>query len=148
MNDDYDNSRTDREMLDRYSSQLGKMTDAEIGDFTDAVSPPAKPERKTYVYRLLVKYPDGSKEPGWRPAYWSDPQFLAGLSRKQRRELAKAKFRWPRVRRCLSSSTAYQLAWRLQSYGARVTIRRSMPVQWSDRPDTRLFPEHEIFTNW
>jgi hypothetical protein len=92
--------------------------------------------RKTYVYQLKVIYPEGSLEPGWRPACWSDPEYLAGLSRKARRELRNATFRWPRVRLLLSGSSAWKKAALLTWYGAHVTVLRSEPVVWDENgPD-------------
>lgn len=91
--------------------------------------------RPVRVYRLMVIYPEGSHEKGWRPACWSDPRFLATLPRAERRALARREFRWPRERRFMSSSSAYGRANLLTWYGAEVTVEASDPVTWpSDLP--------------
>jgi hypothetical protein len=84
------------------------------------------------IYQLVIMYPEGSAAPGWRPAMWSDPDYLRRLSRKARRELGKAGFRWPRERRFLSASGAYDRAWLLRFYGAEVIVERSDPVEWPE----------------
>jgi hypothetical protein len=84
------------------------------------------------VYRLVITYPEGSRRPGWRPACWSDPRFLATLTAKQRRALARQEFAWPRERRFLSSSGAYGRANLLRWYGAEVDVKASAPVRYPD----------------
>jgi hypothetical protein len=91
-------------------------------------------ERVRRLYRLVIVYPDGSDVPGWRPACWSDPAFLAKLTRKARRELARTEFRWPRERLFLSSSGAHRRAMLLHWYGAAVAVRPSDPVTWQLAP--------------
>lgn len=91
--------------------------------------------RAQRVYKLTVVYPEGSHEPGWRPACWSDPEFLAKLDRKARRELAARAFRWPRERLFLSSSGAYGRANLLTWYGAEVQVIASDPVTWPNYDD-------------
>jgi hypothetical protein len=87
--------------------------------------------KQVRVYRLEVVYPEGSREPGWRPACWSqDSAFLASLDRKQRRELKHRQFRWPRERMFLSSSSAYGRANLLGWYGADAWVAGSLPVEW------------------
>jgi hypothetical protein len=86
--------------------------------------------RLRHVYALDVVYPEGSREPGWRPGCWSDPAYLKTLTRKQRRDLAGAVFRWPRERMFLSSSGAYGRAGLLLWYGADVEVLPSDPVTW------------------
>jgi hypothetical protein len=90
-------------------------------------------ERKIYVYQLDIEYPEGSLEPGWRPACWSDPGLLAKLGRKGRRRLGRTEFKWPREHKFLSSSGAYERAWTLRYYGATVEVFRSLPVEWPER---------------
>jgi hypothetical protein len=87
------------------------------------------------VYWLDIIYPEGSHSPGWRPLLWSDPDYLQKLSRKDRRDLARREFRWPRERRFLSSSGAYGRAWLLRAYGADVEVLASNPVTWPDFGD-------------
>jgi hypothetical protein len=87
------------------------------------------------VYSLEIDYPEGSDAPGWRPALWDDPKYLAGLPREERRALRKREFRWPRERHFLSSSGAYGRALLLSAYGCLVTVRRSDAVTWPERPD-------------
>lgn len=91
--------------------------------------------RPVHVYELVIIYPPGSRQPGWRPASWDDPATLAGLSRKQRQELRNRAFRWPHERRFLSSSGAYGRADLLRSYGADVEVYPSEPVTWDQRED-------------
>ena len=106
-------------------------------------------EHRTYVYRLIIAYPEGSREPGWRPALWSDPAYLARLSGRARRQLRRARFRWPRERLFLSASSAWSRAWTLADYGAKVSIRRSEPVAWDDsRPDLDVFDDIPVTQNW
>jgi hypothetical protein len=98
--------------------------------------------RAVRVYRLDIIYPEGSRESGWRPAVWSDPEFLAKLTKVQRRELAKTEFRWPRERMFLSSSGAYGRAGLLEFYGADVEVFASVPVTWPDlEPQTEHWQE-------
>lgn len=90
----------------------------------------AKANGRTYVFRLLIEYPEGSMEPGWRPALWSNPEFLARLNRKAKRELARTEFHWPRERKFLTANSAWNRAWELQVLGCRVHILRSAPAVW------------------
>jgi hypothetical protein len=87
------------------------------------------------IYRLDVIYPEGSHAPGWRPACWGDPALLATLDKKQRRELAKAEFYWPRERVFLSSSSAYARRNLLEWYGADAEVLASDPVTWPNLDD-------------
>lgn len=96
----------------------------------------------TCVYQLDVVYPEGSHEKDWRPELWSNPKFLATLTRKERRELAKREFRWPRVHLYLSSSGAYQRAWLLRSFGAEVEVLASRPVEWPNYDDPDSLEPH------
>jgi hypothetical protein len=99
-----------------------------------------------YIYELDIIYPEGSHEPGWRPECWSDPRFLARIGRKGRKQLAARVFSWPRERRFLSSSGAYGRAGLLRWYGAEVTVRRSLPVEWPGADDIPLACAAE--TSW
>jgi hypothetical protein len=87
-----------------------------------------------HVYRLEVTYPPGSRQPDWRPACWSDPEFLRRLSRRARRHHRRAGFRWPAERMFLSASGARQRAGLLRWYGADVEVFRSLPVEWAEMP--------------
>ena len=70
-------------------------------------SPTSRKVRPVFVYRVnIISYPEGSLEPGWRPACWSDqdlnsllvPSRLRGLhGMRLRRALARTAFRWPRL---------------------------------------------------
>lgn len=84
------------------------------------------------VYALDIVYPEGSFEPGWYPPRWDEPEFLAALTRRQRRELPKMKrqFRWPHERLFLASSGARGRALLLRAYGAQVEVLGSDPVTW------------------
>lgn len=90
--------------------------------------------RYQYIWRLKVVYPEGSHEKGWRPALWSDPEFLKKLSRDERRALRKREFRWPGERMFLSSSGAWGRAGLLLAYGAQVDVQRSERIQWPAEP--------------
>lgn len=89
--------------------------------------------RPVRVYRLVITYPEGSQVLGWRPACWSDPEFLRTLSRKARRELRGTVFCWPTERQFLSSSGAQGRASLLRWYGAGVEVYASDPVTWPDQ---------------
>ena len=89
----------------------------------------------TRVYKLDIVYPEGSHEPGWRPACWSDPEYLRTMDRKLRRELERREFKWPRERLFLSSSGAYGRAGLLRWYGAEVEVFASEPVTWPNYDD-------------
>jgi hypothetical protein len=91
--------------------------------------------RAVQVYCLGIAYPEGSWRIGWRPELWSNPEFLATLTRQQKKDLRKRDFHWPRERMFLSSSSAYARAWLLRSYGADVEVHASEPVLWRSRPD-------------
>jgi hypothetical protein len=103
----------------------------------------------TYVYYLEVRYPPGAFEPGWRPDCWSDPAFLASLSRKGRKALAKQTFRWPREHLYLSASGAAKRAGTLRWFGAEVAVRRSVPVRWPvPGPETWIIDLKVPGTEW
>jgi len=91
--------------------------------------------RYVYVYRLLIQYPEGSDQPGWQPAAWSQ---LARTGRWWSYVLPKrpARFRWPRERMWLSSSAAYHRAYLLRVLGCSVTVQRSVPVVFDEQPHT------------
>jgi hypothetical protein len=86
--------------------------------------------RRVYVYRLEITYPEGSSEPGWRPALWSDPEFLRLFSRRTRRWYRTREFRWPHEHLYLSASGAGSRAALLRSWGAEVEVVRSLPVEF------------------
>jgi hypothetical protein len=78
---------------------------------------------KTYVYRLWVEYPEGSREYGWAPAGWApEPQGDPD---------ADTAFRWPAVHDFLSRRGAETRAKLLRGFGATVEVLRSDPVGWS-----------------
>jgi hypothetical protein len=104
--------------------------------------------RERRVYRLVIMYPEGSDAPGWRPACWSDPGYLARLSRKSRRKLTRHKFAWPRERVFLSSSSAYERAWVLRAYGAEVLVEASLPVQWPETVFTADTETYQASQDW
>lgn len=92
--------------------------------------------KQVYVYRLDITYPEGSREPGWKPALWQDKEFVKTLPLKVRAMmvLRPARFKWPRERMYMSSDAAWARAFFLKSCGASVTILRSQPVTWTDAP--------------
>lgn len=102
------------------------------------------------VYRLDIVYPEGCRLPGWHPARWSDPQYLATLTREQRREvrrLLRKPFKWPRERMFLSASGAHARAWQLRFYGATVEVEGSLPVTWPN-PDADGARWEEVAARW
>jgi hypothetical protein len=119
---------------------LRTLAEEHRSDSADAWLPMVAPwaPREAHVWYLEITYPAGSRAPGWRPASWSDSEFLARLSRKARRQLRKAEFRWPRERLFLSSSGAYDRAWLLRAYGAKVTVYRSFMVLWPGTDDGEI----------
>jgi hypothetical protein len=89
------------------------------------------------VYAIEISYPEGSGEPGWYPARWTDPEYLKTLTGKQRREiraLLREPFKWPKERLFLAASGAHGRAWLLRFYGAQAEVRSSDPVTWRVRP--------------
>lgn len=84
--------------------------------------------RNVRVFRLEITYPEGSREPSWRPYGWE--HYLRSLPVLKRRRLRREGFRWPRERMFLSSSSAYERACLLQAFGADVEVFRSDPVTW------------------
>ncbi len=76
----------------------------------------------TYVYRLHITYPEGSRREGWHPQGWEPDVYL--------HEEGWRPFSWPQEREFLSRSGADHRAGVLRGYGARVTIEQSKPVQW------------------
>lgn len=78
-----------------------------------------------HVYRLAVKYPEGSLEPGWEPENWDGlPDDFSYA------EDPNVHFRWPRVKTYLSKTGAEARAKLLRSFGAAVTVQESEPVVW------------------
>lgn len=71
--------------------------------------------RKIYVWTLEIVYPPGSCEADWSPPDW-DKSY---------------KFRWPRNRNFLSERSAQNFAQVFAECGAKVTVLRSQPVDWS-----------------
>lgn len=103
-------------------------------------------DRKTFLYRLVVVYPEGSKgaphfrtAPGWEPDGWDDLAFAeiearyGKLSLEAAREWECPPFTWPLLPSAYRSrSGAAGMAKRLESYGATVTVVRSEPVVWPE----------------
>jgi hypothetical protein len=84
------------------------------------------PLGKSYVYRLVVTYPEGSLEWGWEPPGWErypEDHFYVP-------DDEGVEFRWPANRLCLSPATAKRRADLFRKYGATVEIVRSLPVEW------------------
>jgi hypothetical protein len=88
------------------------------------------------VYRIDIIYPEGSGEPGWYPALWTDPEWLKTLTSKGRREIKamlRKPFKWPHERLFLSRSGAGNRAMLLRVYGAEAEVHSSDPVTWPER---------------
>lgn len=94
------------------------------------------------VYAIEITYPDGSSEPGWYPPRWNEPEFLATLTKKQRRQLPQMKreFRWPHERLFLAASGAAGRAMLLRAYGAQAQVRGSDQVTWHVHPSKEPSP--------
>lgn len=77
--------------------------------------------KQTYVYRLVVKYPEGVD---WRnpPEGWE--ARIGGI------EDGDQEFSWPRRRNFLSKGGADNLARLLREWGCAVEVERSKPVEW------------------
>jgi len=91
---------------------------------------PAKRKRPVHVWRLLITYPAGSQEPGFRPYCWGN--LLAEMDWRQRIKARRRGFRWPPERTWLSESPAEYRAWWLTRCGATVVLQKSAAVQWED----------------
>jgi hypothetical protein len=101
----------------------------------------------TRIYKIRIIYPEGCREPGWHPAVWTDPEYLATCTREQRREirgLLKKPFKWPRERLFLSSSGAYHRCWLLRFYGAQAEALGSDPVTWPNPNGAVMTREDEF----
>ncbi len=88
-------------------------------------------EKPVHVYRLVVKLPPGSEEPGWAPEEWSDICDRLGWCDEYR---DPPRFSWPTRRTFLSRAAAERRAGFLREYGAEVAVVRSYAVIWRD-PD-------------
>ncbi len=85
--------------------------------------------RPTYVYRLIVKKPEGSEQAGWSPPSWTpeqDPNFDPVYG--------DGSFRWPLDRLYLSHSGAEERARLFRRFGAEVEVERSLAVEWPAEP--------------
>lgn len=85
-----------------------------------------------YVWKLDVEYPEGSQDDmgyfvdDWQPGGW-DPEH--GLLKYGSEE-----FVWPKVRKIYQSrSAAVERALLLESYGAKVRLLRSEPLELRER---------------
>lgn len=86
--------------------------------------------RKQYVYRLDVTYPDGSLEVGWEPENWAS--ICQDNCWPSTDHDGDTSFRWPRERMFLSESAAEARARRLRQFGAHAVVVRSREIQWAD----------------
>ena len=92
---------------------------------------------RDYVWQLDVEYPAEAYyehpfmgrilDPAWAPANWeANDEYVSRFGSEQ--------FVWPLVRRFyLSRSTAVNRANLLESYGARVRLLRSQPLEFAER---------------
>lgn len=76
--------------------------------------------RKTYVYRLKIRYP---------PKTWDGPEEFTGTWQD-----AEGKWRWPRERRFLSLKGAQHRAQLLQNHGCSVWIFRG-EINWGGQDE-------------
>lgn len=91
-------------------------------------------QRRVYVYRLDVSYPEGSRyDPArpddkrwfdWQPEGWSHPDSDDWNGDPD----ADFSFKWPVERMFLSRSAALRRVKRLEEYGAKAVIERSQEV--------------------
>lgn len=86
-----------------------------------------------YVWKLDVEYPEGSQDDegrfvdDWEPEGWNP-------SERYILQYATEEFHWPTVRRFyLSRSAAVDRALLLESYGAKVRLLRSEPLEFRER---------------
>lgn len=86
------------------------------------MAPYATKPQITYVYRLQVRYPEGSDTPGWQPEGW-EPEWNGDPD-------ADLSFHWPRVRDYFGPRAAKARADLLRGYGCEVEVLRSQPVTW------------------
>lgn len=91
-------------------------------------------ERRVYVYRLDVVYPEGSDAPDWEPEGWEPMWGTEPETGAPERQV----FRWPASRHCLTLGTAQRWATRLRNWGCKVEIERSEPVAWVRRPASEV----------
>ena len=98
--------------------------------------------RKAFVYRLDIKYPEGSDEEDWEPEgeWW---QYTWQYTRSgYSPDPADAEFSWPAEHLYLSASGADKRAYMLRKWGATVNVVRSKPVEWVT-PSTSNTTEEE-----
>jgi hypothetical protein len=79
------------------------------------------------IYRVVVdSYPEGSDEPGWRPANW-EPFVTRGPEGDEMQE-----FSWPPRKNYFSYRSAYDRMLLFERYGASAHVEISDPVTWSE----------------
>lgn len=90
--------------------------------------------KRIYLYRLDVTYPPESlTDPEWEPpGNWRDVLTSRGTYHHG----IDAPFAWPTAnKRYLSRTGATTRAQMLEALGAKVTIIRSLPVEWPEPGD-------------
>ena len=77
-----------------------------------------------HVYKLVIRYPEGSDKPDWQPEGYEVVIWETADGYEHR------EFSWPSERSFLSRKGAQQRAALLRGWGAEVTIIQSLPVGW------------------
>lgn len=89
--------------------------------------------RTMHLYRLDVIYPEGSDDPSWVP---DEDEWVALCEERGYTEYWGDAFRypewpgWPTPRIYRTRHGAEKRAHYLERFGAKVTIHKSLPVQW------------------
>ena len=85
--------------------------------------------RTTYVYRLVVTYPEGIG-PDNPPKAWCDYMDSLMDEASYHDPNLEPVFHWPARRRFFDRATAERRAGFLREYGCTVTVERSKPIEW------------------
>lgn len=85
--------------------------------------------RAVRVFKLDVTYPPGSLDLGWEPEGWAGVDYQVAHG-DDAGSWETTVFQWPAERHFLSASGAETRAALLRGWGADVTVRPSLPVQW------------------
>jgi hypothetical protein len=84
----------------------------------------------THVYKLVIQYPAGSDAWDWQPE-----GYEAGFGSEIFGGADGREFSWPAERLFLSRSGAKRRKALLEGWGAKVTVRQSLRVEWPMDPD-------------
>jgi hypothetical protein len=84
--------------------------------------------RNAYLYRLNVTIPEAFQELGWEPPGWREDRTDEGGSFCGNPD----GFSWPPRRMYVSATGAHIRKRLLEDWGAKVTVTRSLPVEWPE----------------